>query len=792
MSAKHASQLAEFQGPASRPEFDIFDRNPDPALDELIEFAAVLSGADYAYLGWMDFNRLWFKSQFGFKASEQARSSTACQWMLKKGESLLIRDAGQDSRFPGEGIPLIGAKPCRSYAGTPLITSAQHVVGTMALMAREPDRFNPDHLTFLEVLGRQAVTRLELYSRIRAQEQAQRARQRTERALAIERCFVAATLDSIPALVAVLDTAGRMVRVNDPCAQLTGLSLADSVGRRFVDEVLEADDRPWAAGKLREAAAGQVSGPHETAWRIAGGLTRRVSWTLRPLKGPNHEIQYVIVSGQDVTDQRQVEMALLSSEARYREVVENSLGFVFTCSMEGRLTSLNAFTAETLGYRAEALTGRAVSELMDAGGAATFQDCLRTLETKDEWQGALPLRRSDGVYRRIAFRSRRMELPGERPFILNHGMDVTEQHEAEEALHRATRQRELILESVGDGIYGIDLDGRLTFINEAGARTLGYTPGELTGRDVHEIIHHSHADGTPYSKTNSPILQGMRRCETVRMRDEVFWRHDGAAIPVEYSASPLIEDGQISGMVVAFQDVSERRRLERMKDEFISTVSHELRTPLTSLRASLGLIASGSLDRRPEKQHQMLEMAIGNCDRLVRLVNDILDFDSGKRGKLPLHRQPVETIDLLRRAADVAQNTASQVSIGFRIEAPPAPVLADEERILQVLNELVANALKFSPPDTTISLAAQSSGTSEVCFIVEDQGRGIAPEKLERIFDRFQQGDASDSRALGGTGLGLALCRSIVDQHGGRIWAESTPGLGSRFLFTLPAAEANE
>ena len=143
--------------------------------------------------------------------------------------------------------------------------------------------------------------------------------------------------------------------------------------------------------------------------------------------------------------------------------------------MEGRLTSLNAFTAETLGYRAEALTGRAVTELMDAAGAAAFQDCLRTLETQDEWQGALPLRRSDGVYRRIAFRSRRMQLPGERPFVLNHGMDVTEQYEAEEALHLATRQRELILESVGDGIYGIDLDGKLTFINEAGARALGYT-----------------------------------------------------------------------------------------------------------------------------------------------------------------------------------------------------------------------------------------------------------------------------------------------------------------------------
>ena len=181
------------------------------------------------------------------------------------------------------------------------------------------------------------------------------------------------------------------------------------------------------------------------------------------------------------------------------------------------------------------------------------------------------------------------------------------------------------------------------------------------------------------------------------MSDEVFWRHDGVPIPVEYSANPLIDDGQISGMVVAFQDVSERRRLEKMKDEFISTVSHELRTPLTSLRASLGLIASGSLDKRPEKQRQMIDMAIGNCDRLIRLVNDILDFDSVEKGRLPLDRQPVEAIDLLRRAADVAFTPATQARIAFRIDAPPAPVFADEDRILQVLNELVANAIKFSP-----------------------------------------------------------------------------------------------
>jgi len=775
----------------SRSDFDVFDRSPDPALDELTELAAVLSLADYAYVAWLDFNRLWFKSRFGFVAAEQPRVTSACQWVALTAQPMLVQDAAKDPRFPPEGILVPGGKHCRSYAGTPLMAANQQLIGTLAVLARKPEQFSQEHLTLLDVLGRQVITRLELYHRIRAQEQAQRARQRTERSLAIERSFVAATLDSIPALVAVLDTAGRVVRFNQSCAHLTGLMIGDAAGRPFVEEVLEVDDREWVADKLRHVASGQTSGPHETSWRIAGGKTRRVSWTIRPLTGPNSEVQYLIVSGQDVTDQRQAEQALLSSEARYRQVVESSLGFVFTCTMEGRLTSLNSFTAETLGYRVEDLTGKPVADLLDATGADTFQDCLHTLETKDEWQGAMPVRRSDGVYRRIAFRSRRMELRGERPFILSHGVDVTEQHEAEEALHLATRQRELILESVGDGIYGIDLAGKLTFINEAGAQALGYKAEELTSRDVHEIIHHSHADGTPYSRVTSPILQGMRRQEMVRMHDEVFWRADGSSFPVEYTASPLIEDGRISGMVVAFQDISERRRLDKMKDEFISTVSHELRTPLTSLRASLGLISTGSLDKRPEKQRQMVEMAIGNCDRLVRLVNDILDFDKVERGRLPLRRVPVEAIDLLRRASDIAHEAASQVRISFRIDSMQASVFADEDRILQVLNELVANAMKFSAPETLISLSTRREGQHEICFIVEDQGHGIAPDKLEHIFDRFQQGDSSDTRALGGTGLGLALCRSIVEQHSGRIWAESTQGKGSRFLFTLPAVPSD-
>jgi two-component system, OmpR family, sensor histidine kinase VicK len=275
--------------------------------------------------------------------------------------------------------------------------------------------------------------------------------------------------------------------------------------------------------------------------------------------------------------------------------------------------------------------------------------------------------------------------------------------------------------------------------------------------------------------------------------DDVFWRKDGKALPVEYVACPLVENGHVDGIVVAFTDVTDRRRLDRMKDEFIATVSHELRTPLTSLRAALGLVASGALDKRPEKIAPMLDIALANCDRLVRLVNDIVDFERIGSGTLPLHKSEWNAIDLLRRAMDPERSAAARAGLTFRIDAQPVDVWVDGDRILQVLGNLIRNAIKFSEKGGEIRLAAQAISEKEVTFEVQDHGQGIPPDKLDLIFDRFQQADASDSRPRGGTGLGLALCRGIVNQHGGRIWAKSNPGSGSTFYFTveqyIPEAE---
>jgi signal transduction histidine kinase len=309
-------------------------------------------------------------------------------------------------------------------------------------------------------------------------------------------------------------------------------------------------------------------------------------------------------------------------------------------------------------------------------------------------------------------------------------------------------------------------------------------------------------DGTPYPAAECPINNTIRDLTTVRVSNEVFWRKDGTSFPVEYVARPQIEiqsgidpDGQLIeerpggkavGVVVAFTDTTERRALDRMKDEFISTVSHELRTPLTSLRAALGLVTGGTLASRPEKLQQMLDIATGNTDRLVRLVNDILELERIGSGKAELHYTMCSADDLFRRVAGLQQTGAAKGQLRITFNSQGVNVWADPDRILQTLTNLISNAIKFSPPGTEIHLRARRVDANEAEIQVRDQGRGIPADKLESIFERFHQVDASDSRTMGGTGLGLAICRSIVAQHGGRIWATSLPGKGSTFHFILP------
>ena len=345
------------------------------------------------------------------------------------------------------------------------------------------------------------------------------------------------------------------------------------------------------------------------------------------------------------------------------------------------------------------------------------------------------------------------------------------------------RQQEILLDSVADGICGVDRHGLISFANPAAARLLGVRADDLKGRAVHDLLHGA---APPESRCgpDCPLHRSYDRRDGVAGEDSIF-RADASSFTAEYALIPIADQGHFSGYVLSFRDITQRYALDRLKDEFISTVSHELRTPLTSIRGALGLLASGNLIELNEKSANLVRIALNNSERLVRLINDILDLERIQSGREPLAFRPVQLGQIVRQAIEGMAPVADAAGIQLIHDTTQVEVEADSDRLLQVLTNLLSNAVKFSPPNSTVSVMLLP-GAAGVTLSVIDQGRGIPADKLETIFGRFQQVDASDSRQKGGSGLGLAICRTIVKQHSGRIWAERNPVRGSTFRAFLP------
>jgi len=350
---------------------------------------------------------------------------------------------------------------------------------------------------------------------------------------------------------------------------------------------------------------------------------------------------------------------------------------------------------------------------------------------------------------------------------------------AEELYHL----QEILLDSVADGICGLDRQGQVSFANPAAAHMLSTHVLALNGKSVHDLLHGAAPPGKQCGA--DCLLKRNASLPRATAGEETIFRADGSSFAAEYALTPIPDQGPFSGSVLSFRDISQRYALDRLKDEFISTVSHELRTPLTSIRGALGLLSSGILSDVNEKAANLLRIALTNSDRLVRLINDILDLERIQSGKEPLAFRSVQLGEIVRQAIDGMQPVADAAGVQLIHDTTNAEVAADPDRLLQVVTNLLSNAVKFSPPNSCVSVMLRPGLTGVVLSVI-DQGRGIPADKLETVFDRFQQIDASDSRQKGGSGLGLAICRTIVLQHSGRIWAERNPVRGSTFRVFLP------
>jgi len=373
--------------------------------------------------------------------------------------------------------------------------------------------------------------------------------------------------------------------------------------------------------------------------------------------------------------------------------------------------------------------------------------------------------------------------------------------ESEDRCEAEERNR-LLLESTAEGIYGVNTEGVVTFVNPSACRMLGYESRELIGRPSHALIHHHHTDGRPYPVEECPMYAAYTHGTASRIDDEVLFRKDGSSVPVEYGATPTIQDGEILGAVISFTDITARKAAQEelqqakdkaeeataMKSMFLANMSHEIRTPMNAIigLAHLALKTDLSL-----KQRDYLQKVHNAGTSLLSIINDILDVSKIEAGKLDIETIDFSLDQVIHSVTTVTAQKAHEKGLEFLIEVPPdipQNLRGDPLRLGQIVTNLVNNAIKFTERGeirVTTRVVEQAGQKLQLQFGVRDSGIGMSPEQAARLFQPFTQADMSTTRKHGGTGLGLTISKRLVELMGGQIWLESEPGHGSTFFFTV-------
>lgn len=484
-------------------QYEVLDTAPDSALDDIIRLAAQICNTPVAALSLIASDRILLKSRFGVETPDLPLGSLPCETTILGSSVYEIQDAPLDTKFAPRGI-LLDGQPYRFYAGAPVTTLGGVALGALFVLDVAPRTLTPAESSALSSLSRQITTRLELNGRIRQINRAGRYRQRVESALTAERNFVSAVLDTVGALVMVMDPAGRIVRFNRACEIASGYDFATLVGRYAWDKLHPRHAVPEAIEAFQQLRSGDFPATFENEWLNRDGSLRRIAWNVTALRDPQGQMTFIIATGIDVTTQRAAESTLRESEARYRLLVEGSLGMVCTHDLRGVLLSVNSHGAATIGRSVSDMLGHSLEEFIVPGRKHLLDDYLEQIAEAGEAQGLLHLSHTDEGPRVIAYRNKLILTPGHDPYVLGFGVDISEQVRAEGRLRTLTHQSDSILESIADGIYGVDLEGKITIVNSAAAQMLGYTRAELLGREMHRLIHHTHADGTPYPGKDCP------------------------------------------------------------------------------------------------------------------------------------------------------------------------------------------------------------------------------------------------------------------------------------------------
>ena len=513
----------------------------------------------------------------------------------------------------------------------------------------------------------------------------------------------------------------------------------------------------------------------DNSFRLARGQP------LNPPVGGGDEISHLDGVFHSMAD------ALTEAHRKEKAVIDNAVDVICSIDMDGKFVAVNPACYENWGYTPDELLGKRFIEVIAPQDISDTIKAVRAIRAeKSNLQFDNRVRRKDSSEINVSWSAYWSEK--ERAmFCVAH--DITERKLAEEAIRASEHRIRTIINHMIVGLVIVNQDGYIESMNPSAEKIFGYKAEEIVGRHLLSLFsdskffsEHNESDTTSFMDTLfNQALNRIGEFDCIKKNGEDF--------PVELSISELkTHEGE--RYMANILDVSERKEVERLKKEFVSTVSHELRTPLTSIRGSLTLLSVGAMGALPEQAKKVVSIAERNTIRLIGLINDILDIEKLEAGKLDMVFENTNMKDIMERSEQSVNTFAANNGVKLEMMPTDAQVYADGDRIVQVLVNLLSNAIKFSPQGQTVTVAVENAA-GFVHVRVIDRGRGIPEQFKKLLFQRFQQVEASDAKKKGGTGLGLAICKGIIEQHGGQIGVDSEEGKGSTFWFRLPPARTD-
>jgi PAS domain S-box-containing protein len=597
-------------------------------------------------------------------------------------------------------------------------------------------------------------------------------------------------VESCPSGMVMTNAVGRIVLVNSAIERMFGYMRADLIGKS-VNALMNAsrDLSPTINGDdTRHLHDVPIIDGHELIGCRKDGSHFPIEVDVNSIQsGEGLLVLSVIV---DISQRRAAEKHLIQMESRYRGLLEAAPDAMVVVDQAGEIVLLNAQAEKQFGYRRDELLGQKVTNVIPEGFAERLiADGTRTAAAAlAQHIGTgieLSARRKDGSRFPVEIMLSPLE-SSEGTLVTAAIRNISVRKDSESHLAQMESRYRGLLEAAPDAMVVVNHAGEIVLLNVQAEKQFGYRRDELLGQEVKNIIPEGFAERL--------IADALRSVEDARAQqigtgiELSGLRKDGTAFPIEIMLSPL-ESPEGTLVTAAIRNITARKAMQRLKDEFVSTVSHELRTPLTSIAGALGLLMGSAAGTLPHSTTRLLEIAHANSQRLVRLTNDILDIEKIEDGRVAFNLMTLNVGVLVEQAIDANRGFAEKYGVYVRLNSQSATytVRADPDRLLQVVTNLLSNAIKFSPTGEDIVVSIDARDTS-VRISVRDHGSGIPDDFKSHIFEKFAQADATDTRQKGGTGLGLSIVKQLITRLGGVVGFYDASGGGTVFYVELPSS----